>query len=114
MLGYKCEWGGIEFERVDRWYPSTKRCSGCGERKAYMGLDERVYACKSCGMGMERDLNAALNLKEYGLRSSGMDAASPAESLNGRGGAVRRTRGNLCVDARPTKRQSNQLTFSFA
>ena len=106
MLEYKCEGSGVTFEKADRWYPSTKTCSACGERKAEMSLSEREYGCTACGYVADRDLNAAKNLAQY-------DAASSAFSLNGRGGAVRRTRGNTCVDARPTKRQSDQLTFAF-
>lgn len=97
MLEYKCEWHGIAFEKVDRWFPSTKKCSACGHCKSTMLLSEREYVCTACGFVIDRDLNAAKNLAQY-------DAASSAESLNGRGGAVRRTRGNTCVDARPTKR----------
>ena len=106
MLEYKCQWSGVAFEKADRWFASTKTCSGCGQRKVAMDLSERDYVCLSCGLVLNRDLNAAINLKHY-------DAASPAESLNGRGGAVRRTRGCKRVDARPVKRLSNQLSFAF-
>ena len=107
MLEYKCEWYGVAFEKADRWFASTKTCSGCGERKVAMDLSQREYVCLACGLVLERDLNAAKNLAQY-------DAASPAESQNGCGGAVRRTRGCKRVDASPTKHQSNQLTFAFA
>ena len=106
MLEYKCEWHGVSFEKANRWFASTKICSGCGERKVAMDLSEREYVCLSCGLVIDRDLNAAKNLAQY-------DAASPAESQNGRGGAVRRTRGCECVDAGPMKRQSDQLSFAF-
>lgn len=106
MLEYKCEWYGVVFEKADQWFPSTKTCSGCGARKAKMSLNEREYVCTSCGLVLDRDLNAAINLSRY-------DVASPAKSQNRRGGAVRRSRGLTCVDARPTKRQSSQLSFAF-
>ena len=111
MLEDKCEWSGVAFEKADRWFASTKTCSGCGQRKVAMDLSQREYVCLSCGLILDRDLNAAKNLAQYQN-----DAASPAESINGRGGAVRRTRGCKRVDARPIKqlkRQSNQLTFAF-
>ena len=116
MLEYKCEWSGVAFEKADRWFASTKTCSCCGERKVAMDLSDREYVCLSCGLVLDRDLNAAMNLKQYGSHGShvGRDgAASPAESLNGRGGAVRRPRGCKGVAADPVKRLSNQLSFAF-
>lgn len=94
MLEYKCEWYGVAFEKADRWFASTKTCSACGERKVAMDLSEREYVCMACGLILDRDLNAAINIKQY-------DAASPAESLNGRGGAVR----PVSTKAHPKKRQ---------
>lgn len=102
MLEYKCDWYGVAFEKADRWFASTKTCSACGEKKVAMDLSEREYVCMACGLVLDRDLNAAKNLANY-------DAASPAESQNGRGGAIRPVR----TKARPTKRLSNQLTFAF-
>ena len=61
---YRCKAKGIEVVKVDRWFPSTQLCSGCGERRK-MSLDERVYKC-ACGLQLGRDFNAALNLKRYG------------------------------------------------
>ena len=49
---------------ADKWYPSTQLCHVCGHRHK-MGLDERVYNCPSCGLSMDRDLNAAINLSKY-------------------------------------------------
>ena len=108
MLEYKCEWYGVAFEKAHRWFASTKTCSGCGDHKVAMDLSQREYVCMACGLVLDRDLNAAKNLAQYQH-----DAASSAESLNGRGGTIRRTRGCKRVDARPVKRQSNQLTFAF-
>lgn len=58
---------GIEVRVVDRWYPSSKTCSGCGAHKKDLKLSDRIYRC-ACGLVMDRDLNAAINLanaKEY-------------------------------------------------
>jgi putative transposase len=52
---------------ADRFFPSTKRCNACGSVKAQMGLDEREYICESCGVVEDRDFNASLNLRDYGL-----------------------------------------------
>ncbi len=67
-LEYKCLWNGIEFERADRFFPSTKTCASCGNRKSHIGLDVRTYHCYSCGHVMDRDLNAAINLANYQTR----------------------------------------------
>ena len=63
-MKYKCEWNGIEFIQVDRFYPSSKKCSCCGNIKKDLKLSDRVYVCK-CGLNIDRDLNAAVNLKNY-------------------------------------------------
>lgn len=57
---------------ADRRFQSTKRCSGCGHVKAEMALSERVYRCEVCGLVLDRDVNAALNLEAYPrLRGTG-------------------------------------------
>ncbi|PFJ38313.1 transposase [Bacillus thuringiensis] len=63
----KCEEYGIELRQVDRFYPSSKLCSCCGQKKVDLKLSDRVYEC-DCGNVMDRDLNASINLlqaKEY-------------------------------------------------
>ena len=64
-LAQKCEETGIELVRADRWYPSSKTCSGCGFKKQDLSLAERTYVCEHCGLVVDRDLNAALNLANY-------------------------------------------------
>ena len=61
---YKGAWYGCEVLLADRFYPSTKRCSQCGQVKESIGLDEREYHCSDCGLVLDRDLNAALNLEQ--------------------------------------------------
>ena len=65
QIKYKCEWNGIEFIQVGRFYPSSKRCSCCGEIKVNLKLSDRIYKCESCGAVIDRDYNAALNLMSY-------------------------------------------------
>ena len=60
-LQYKCKTNGIELRVVDRWYPSSKTCSCCGFIKKDLKLSDRVYNC-DCGLIMDRDLNASINL----------------------------------------------------
>ncbi|WP_242261198.1 transposase [Bacillus cereus group sp. BfR-BA-01453] len=66
-LSTKCREYGIELRQADRFYPSSKICSCCGQKKTDLKLSDRVYTC-DCGNVMDRDLNAAINLlqaKEY-------------------------------------------------
>ena len=65
QMKYKCEWSGIEFIQVGRFYPSSKRCSCCGEIKTNLKLSDRIYKCESCGAVIDRDYNAAINLSRY-------------------------------------------------
>ena len=51
---------------ADRFFASSKTCSGCGNKKKYLPLSERTYKCDCCGLVMDRDLNAAINLDKYG------------------------------------------------
>jgi putative transposase len=81
MLGYKTAWHGGRLLVADRWYPSSKQCSGCGTVKAKLGLSERTYRCGTCGLAEDRDVNAARNLLYL--------AASGAERRNAGGGTVR-------------------------
>lgn len=66
MLAYKTTWYGSILVEADRWYPSSKTCSGCGSRKPRLLLSERIYACDPCGLTIDRDLNAAINLARLG------------------------------------------------
>ncbi|WP_331496643.1 transposase [Romboutsia sedimentorum] len=66
QLEYKCKFRGIELVVVDRFYPSSKTCSCCGEIKKNLKLKDRLYNC-SCGLSIDRDLNASLNLSKYKL-----------------------------------------------
>ena len=62
---YKCEFYGIEFVEADRFYPSSKKCSNCGNIKHDLKLSDRVYNCVKCGLSIDRDYNASLNLASY-------------------------------------------------
>ena len=65
QMKYKCEWNGIEFIQADRFYPSSKTCSCCGLVKSNLKLSDRTYVCESCGLVIDRDYNAAINLSRY-------------------------------------------------
>ena len=65
MLEYKCRWYGAELIRADRFFPSSKICSACGFRKESIALRERTFSCERCGMVIDRDRNAAINLARW-------------------------------------------------
>lgn len=64
-LRYKCLERGIEFMVADRYFASSKICSNCGNKKKHLSLSDRIYKCDKCGLEMDRDLNASINLKNY-------------------------------------------------
>lgn len=66
QLEYKTARTGARLHIVDRWYPSSKTCSKCGRVKAKLSLSERTYRCDGCGLSIDRDLNAAINIKVAG------------------------------------------------
>lgn len=63
QIVYKAAQRGIRVLRADRFFPSSKMCSDCGALKAELGLGERDYVCQGCGLSIDRDLNAAINLR---------------------------------------------------
>ena len=64
LLMYKAR----HYVEIDRFYPSSKRCSRCGNVKDELSLSERTYRCESCGNVIDRDLNAAMNIRDEGFR----------------------------------------------
>ncbi|TQO59734.1 RNA-guided endonuclease InsQ/TnpB family protein [Paraclostridium bifermentans] len=65
QMKYKCEFNKIEFIQADRFFPSSKKCSCCGEIKQNLKLKDRVYKCDKCGFKLDRDKNASINLSYY-------------------------------------------------
>ena len=62
QLTYKCEWYGSKLVVVNRFFAGSKICSNCGHKKDNLTLKDRLYHCEKCGMKMDRDLNASVNL----------------------------------------------------
>ena len=62
QLEYKSAWYGKEVHKISRWFPSTKTCSDCGNVQV-MKLSDRIYNCPVCKLSIDRDLNAAINIK---------------------------------------------------
>lgn len=63
QMEYKTAWRGGDLVVADRWLPSSKTCSACGVVKAKLRLSERTFTCEYCGLVLDRDLNAAYNLR---------------------------------------------------
>jgi putative transposase len=77
QLEYKARWYGRELIGIDRWYPSSKRCSDCGYTMPKMPLSVREWVCPECGSTHDRDVNAARNILAAGLAVSAHREAVP-------------------------------------
>ena len=66
QIEYKAAWAGLRVVIADIYYPSSKTCVACGHVKKDLRLSERIYHCESCGNEIDRDLQAAINLRRYG------------------------------------------------
>ena len=66
-LDYKATWEGKHLVRIDTWYPSTKTCRHCAAKVASLPLSARQWVCSTCGVEHDRDINAALNIKQQGI-----------------------------------------------
>lgn len=69
QLEYKSVWHGTHLVAIDRFYPSSKTCSTCGYIKPQLSLSERTFICENCGTVLDRDLNAAINIREVAVSS---------------------------------------------
>jgi putative transposase len=82
QLEYKAAWRGGQVMLVDRWFPSSKLCSGCGYRLDGLGLGVRRWTCPGCGASHDRDVNAAINLRNKAVSSTasacGWEGPGPA------------------------------------
>ena len=69
-LENRCKNYGIIVKKVDRYYPSSKTCNKCGYKKNDLKLSDRVFICPNCGLVINRDYNAAINIKKYALANN--------------------------------------------
>lgn len=91
QIEYKTAWHGSPLVMVDRFYPSSKTCSGCGWVNEDLTLADRTFICKACGLVIDRDLNAAINLRTVAVSSIDTQNAygeKSAGSFNGRSETV--------------------------
>ena len=97
QLEYKAAWRGGQVVVADRWYPSSKTCSCCGDRTEALGLAQRQWDCATCGASHDRDINAAINLKN-------MAVSSTVSACGGEGAGLAR---ECEVKPSPMKQESN-------
>ena len=91
QLAYKATRQGGRVIAADRWFASSKTCSGCGTAKTKLALSERTYVCAACGLVLDRDVYAARNLAAYGEQI----IAGIGPEINGRGADRKTTPGSL-------------------
>ena len=90
QLDYKCRWYGRKLVKIDRWFPSSKRCSFCGHVVEKMPLNIRDWQCPSCGTHHDRDINASANILAAGLAVSVCGATvRPEQSKSVKAGAMK-------------------------
>ena len=90
QLEYKAEWYGRELIKIDRYFPSSKRCSNCGHVVEKLPLSIREWDCPECGRHHDRDINAAINILAEGLAVSVCGVTVRPEEITWRAGAMRR------------------------
>lgn len=104
MLKYKAEWDGKTYIEVDRFFPSSKTCSNCLNRVDSLSLDIRSWQCPKCGKNHDRDINAAKNIRDEGLRI--LAVGHTATALGGR---VRPSKGTAFARHLPVNKESPSL-----
>jgi len=87
QIEYKARWRNRNFVFIDRWFPSSQLCSGCGHRYHDLSLSDRFWLCPACGACHDRDHNAAKNIRDEGMRM--LLAVGHTERLNACGASVR-------------------------
>jgi putative transposase len=70
MLEYKCDWYGVNLIKIGRYDPSSKTCSNCGDINHELTLKDREWSCKGCNVLHDRDINAAINIKNFALNNN--------------------------------------------
>jgi putative transposase len=113
QLAYKSEWYGATLVLADRFFPSSKLCSDCGTIKDTLSLSERAFACDACGLSLDRDENAAINLRRLALAQlpEGLREVTPVErtALAAVKPASQKQEATADGNRRPTRRSTRQL-----
>jgi len=106
MLKYKAESEGRQYIEIDRWFPSSKTCHVCLNRVDNLSLDVRAWTCKHCGTHHDRDVNAAINIRDEALR---IISLGTSESACG-GDVSRSGKTSVLLDAIPVESGSQRCT----
>ena len=106
MLKYKAESEGRQYIEIDRWFPSSKTCHVCLNRFDNLSLDVRAWTCKHCGTHHDRDVNAAINIRNEALR---IISLGTSESACG-GDVSRSGKTSVLLDAIPVESGSQRCT----
>lgn len=101
MLKYKAEWDGKIYLEVDRFFPSSKTCNNCLHQVDKLSLNIRKWECPKCAANHDRDINAAKNIKDEGLRILEVGHTSVAS-----GARVRPSKGNAFTWHQAVKEES--------
>jgi putative transposase len=114
MLKYKAESEGKQYIEIDRWFPSSKTCHVCLNRVDNLTLDVRAWTCKHCGTHHDRDVNAAINIRNEALRILRLGSVrviSLGTSESACGGDVSRSgKTSVLLDAIPVESGSQRCT----
>jgi len=106
MLKYKAESEGKQYIEIDRWFPSSKTCNVCLNQVEHLTLDVRAWTCKHCGTHHDRDVNAAINIRNEALRILALGTSASAC-----GGDVSRSgKTSVLLDAIPVESGSQRCT----
>src|SRR5215467_10881645 len=92
QLEYKAEWYGRTLVKIDKWYPSSKRCFACGHILDSLSVDVRSWTCPECGVCHDRDINAAKNVLAAGLAVAACGEAVRPGAVKAKPGKPRRSR----------------------
>jgi putative transposase len=107
QLEYKATWYGAAVVKAHRFFPSSKTCSSCGTVKAKLPLEIRMYHCETCGLTLDRDLNAAINLAGWASNPT----SAGTRSVAGCRGEVRPQRQKIVHRAQPEEASTETLTL---
>ena len=80
MLKYKALWNGKRVLQIGRYDPSSKKCSECGNINSELKLEERIWTCKKCGREHDRDINAAINILQFGMEQAELKSSKNVNS----------------------------------
>ena len=104
MLEYKCQWYNRKLFVIDRWRPTSKKCNCCGHIMKYFNLGIREWTCPNCGTHHDRDINAAKNILDEGLKI--LDTVGTTDSACGVDSSV------VEIQSRSSMKQENQLSLA--